>query len=69
MVALGEIIGHSSTHNTARYIRVSGEHHLKAVEKGAEHILSLMNKGAEVANTESEGGQKVATKVATNENS
>jgi len=59
----------SSACTTARYIRVSGEHHLKAVEKGAEHILSLMKNGAEVANTESEGGQKVATKVASNPNS
>jgi integrase len=69
MVALGQLMGHSSTRTTARYIRVSGEHHLRAVEKGAEHILSLMNKGAEVTSTESEGSQKVATTVATNSNS
>jgi integrase len=68
MVALGQLMGHSSTRTTARYIRVSCEHHLKAVEKGAEHILALMKNGAEVAKTESEGSQNVATKVATNPN-
>jgi hypothetical protein len=44
-------MGHSFTRTTARYIRVSGEHHLKAVEKGAEHILGLMNKKTETTET------------------
>ena len=46
MVALGQLMGHSSTRTTARYIRASCEHHVKAVERGAEHILSLMSKPA-----------------------
>jgi hypothetical protein len=48
---LGRLMGHSFTRTTARYIRVSGEHHLKAVEKGAEHILGLMNKKTETTET------------------
>ena len=31
MVALGQLMGHSSTRTTARYIRTSCEHHVKAV--------------------------------------
>lgn len=47
VVALGQLMGHSSTRTTARYIRASCEHHVKAVERGAEHIWSLLTKPAE----------------------
>ncbi len=66
MGALGQLMGHSSTRTTARYIRASCEHHVKAVERGAAHILSLMTKPAEAEGIGDESGKKVAAKVATN---
>ncbi len=65
VVALGQLMGHSSTRTTSRYIRASCEHHVKAVERGAAHILGLVQQ-ASASGSPDEEGKKVATKVATN---
>ena len=61
IVVLGQLMGHSSTRTTARYIHASAEHHQQAVDRTAEHILALVPQ----EDAKSETGQKVATKVAT----
>ena len=57
IVTLGQLMGHTSTRTTARYIRASAEHHKQAVDRTAAHILTLMPK----AEAPVEIGQNVAT--------
>jgi integrase len=44
IVALGQLMGHTSTRTTARYIRASAEHQRQAVDRTAAHILTLLPK-------------------------
>ena len=44
IVTLGQLMGHTSTRTTARYIRASAEHHKQAVDRTAAHILALLPK-------------------------
>lgn len=60
IVTLGQLMGHTSTRTTARYITATAAHHRQLVEHTAQHVLSLLpEQGAET-----ESGQKVASKVA-----
>lgn len=61
IVVLGQLMGHTNTRTTARYIHASAAHHLQAVDRTAAHILALVPRDG----AKSETGQKVATKVAT----
>jgi integrase len=61
IVSLGQLMGHTSTRTTARYIRASAEHQRQAVDRTAAHILALMP-----ASPKSETGEKVASNVASN---
>lgn len=47
VVALGQLMGHSSTRTTSRYIRASCDHHVRAVERGAAHIFELVQEKRE----------------------
>jgi integrase len=44
IVALGQLMGHTTTRTTARYIRASAEHQRQAVDRTAAHILALLPK-------------------------
>ena len=65
IVTLDQLMGHTSTRTTARYIRASAEHHRQAVDRMAEHVQTLLPKNESKSKT----GQKVATKVAANADS
>ena len=58
IVTLGQLMGHSSTRTTARYIRASAEHHKQAVDRTAEHILALLPADAPEAGMEAKSGHK-----------
>ncbi len=62
IVSLSQLMGHTTTRTTARYISSTQEHHRQVIERNAASILALVAASAEQAET----GQKVATKVATN---
>lgn len=62
IVSLAQLMGHSSTRTTARYISSTAKHHREVVERNANGILALVGEiGAKV-----ETGKKVASKVASN---
>ncbi len=62
LVSLGQLMGHTSTKTTARYISSSQEHHRQVIDRNAESILALVAASDE----KSKDGQKVASKVASN---
>lgn len=76
IVALGQLMGHTSTRTTARYIRASAEHQRQAVDRTAAHILALLPKkepGALPAqkgesNSPAEGTQATALSVNQDDN-
>ncbi len=60
IVTLGQLMGHTNTRTTARYITATAAHHRQLVEHTAQHVLSLLPESVAEAKT----GQKVASKVA-----
>ncbi len=62
IVSLAQLMGHTSTKTTARYISSTQEHHRRVVEQNAASILGLLASSEAKAET----GQKVASKVASN---
>ena len=44
IVTLGQLMGHTNTRTTARYITATAAHHRQLVEKTASHVLSLLPK-------------------------
>jgi integrase len=44
IVTLGQLMGHTNTRTTARYITATAAHHRLLVEKTASHVLSLLPK-------------------------
>lgn len=55
-----ELMGHTNTRTTARYITATAAHHRQLVEHTAQHVLSLLPESG----AEAKIGQKVASKVA-----
>jgi integrase len=47
IVTLGQLMGHTNTRTTARYITATAAHHRLLVEKTASHVLSLLPKAEE----------------------
>ncbi|MDD5707420.1 MAG: tyrosine-protein phosphatase, partial [Kiritimatiellae bacterium] len=57
LVSLSQLMGHTTTRTTARYISSTQEHHRQVIERNATSVLALVAAGAEEAKT----GQKVAS--------
>ncbi|NLF02427.1 MAG: tyrosine-type recombinase/integrase [Anaerolineales bacterium] len=57
IVTLGQLMGHTSTRTTARYIRASAEHHKQTVDRTASHILALLPQSKSAPGYRSNSGQ------------
>lgn len=61
IVSLAQLMGHTSTKTTARYISSTEEHHRRVVEQNAASILGLLASSEAKAETGPKSGQKVAS--------